>query len=657
MNRKQFLVDALSLVVLWSTNYVNKVANVVLLGFIMFAPCVWSQGFLQMPDIIEVPDLERETMVKDLDIPSVRDRDPDPEGGPRLNVTEFRVQGIVEFPKLGITREEIIQRVEAIRFQMMKEGKRTESGFTLDELAEVNQLMIDVEKSTQDRHVGPLEVQKFVFLVREQLRKRGITLGMIETVADTITNYYRERGFILAKAYIPKQKVRDGIVNLTVLLGEFSAVSVEDQKRVSPKLIARAFNNGIHKPVTNWNVEESLYLVNDIPGLAAQGYFSPGEQVGDTKMTVKISDEDWYSANLRLDNHGSESTAENRIYGDIYVHNPLGWGDELHLGVLKSFTVGSEERADTADDDNRDGGSTYGSIRYNSFVVSPRWRASVGYSTNDFVSRNLRQATAFPIEGESKVADASLTYHIRRSRVKNHALTLKYMDIDTLINSLNSPSFEIVKKTSLSYSFDILNEKRRELYIGSVGLHYAEVDATDGIDSIDPTNAYISADMTTLSFFTVPFTDYSTRILTKSALQYSGKSMSNLNQITLTGPSRARGFGVNGFQADDGIYLGVDWLFTLPKLNGARIFGQPINTAFQPFLFADLAGGILYLTGIGDEIDDIEGRLANIGVGIKFDFGKLNSSFSVSEIVLDKVTGLQVDTPDKKVLFELQYKF
>ena len=53
-------------------------------------------GFLDMPDISESPELERKSMLRDLDIPGVKDRDPDPTAGPRLAVKEFHVQGLVE---------------------------------------------------------------------------------------------------------------------------------------------------------------------------------------------------------------------------------------------------------------------------------------------------------------------------------------------------------------------------------------------------------------------------------------------------------------------------------------------------------------------------------------------------------------------------------
>ena len=102
-------------------------------------------GFLDMPEVTESPELQRKSMLRDIDIPSVRDRDPDPTAGPRLAVKEFRVQGLAEYPDLGITREAISKLVEKIRFDLMAEDKLLDSGYTLDELGGLSNLLVDIE--------------------------------------------------------------------------------------------------------------------------------------------------------------------------------------------------------------------------------------------------------------------------------------------------------------------------------------------------------------------------------------------------------------------------------------------------------------------------------------------------------------------------------
>ncbi len=601
-----------------------------------------AQGFLEMPDTSEVPEYERESMLLDLDVPPVRDRDPDPEAGPRLNVKEFKLQGLVEFPKLGITRKGLIERVEAIRFDLMREGELTDSGYTLDELGEVSDLIADIEKETEEEHVGALEVQKLVFLIREQRRRRGVTLGMIETVADTITRYYRERGFILAKAYIPEQKVRDGVVTLTLLLGELGQVTVENRARVSESLVTSVFKRDLNKPVTSWNVEESIYLVNDIPGVNSQGFFSPGSQVGDTELTVNLVEEEWYSGNLRLDNHGSEDSSQNRAYLDLYIHNPLGYGDEVYLALLKSYDPKK---------------STYGAFRYSSMIGSPRLRAQVGVSTNDFVSRSV-VGNAGVVVGESSVADVGVSYIFERSRVKNMSLDLGYIDVDTTIDVGNdNDSKQEMQKTSLTFNFDILNEKRRHLYVGDISLSHSNTfSSTPSFgQTSEGSHVLFNYNFTLLSFIKFPFTNYENRLIFKSSGQYSGEGVSSLNQKSLTGPEMVRAFGVTGFQADDAIYAGVDWVFGFPSFGGAKFFGESVSKVVQPYLFLDYAFGNQY-PGIEESESDI-GRLAGMGFGVSFNHSNFSLGIVGAIPLEDHVAGNDDSTPESDVYLDFQYSF
>ncbi len=613
-------------------------------SFLIFAITANSQGFLEMPDTSEVPDFEKESMLLDLDVPPVRDRDPDPEAGPRLNVKEFKLQGLVEYPELGITREALIKRVESIRFDLMKEGELTDSGYTLDELGEVSDLVAEIEKDTEERHVGTLEVQKLVFLIRDQRRRRGVTLGMIETVADTITRFYRERGFILAKAYIPQQKVRDGIVTLTLLLGELGEVAVTNRKRVSNKLISSVFKDNMNKPVTSWQIEESLYLVNDIPGVSAQGFFSPGSQVGDTKLTTNITNESWYNGTFRLDNHGSESTSENRAYLDFYLNNPLGIGDQLYLAVLNSHSPNS---------------STYNSIRYSSMIGNPRWRGELGYSTNDFLSREIQTTSTVTFSGESEVADSKLSYIFKRSRVKNYSMYLSYLDVSTEIDT-SAITKQATKNLTVGFNFDLISEKRRQLYVGSTSLTYADTtrDSDSSTGKISLTPVIWNFDFTALSFFNFPFTQKETRLVARTFGQYAGKTVSNLNQMNLTGPNGARGFGVNGFQADDAIFLGVDWIFSLPK-SKAKLFGESWHKVVQPYLFFDAAYGRLKpfegVLGTSDKSES--GLLADVGMGVKFNHSNFSANIFGATVLKDKVVGEEDKTPTTSVYFELQLSF
>ena len=56
---------------------------------------------------------------------------------------------------------------------------------------------------------------------------KELSLDDLQRVADVITRHYRDRGYFVARAYIPAQDIRDGMVEITVLEGRVDRVSVK----------------------------------------------------------------------------------------------------------------------------------------------------------------------------------------------------------------------------------------------------------------------------------------------------------------------------------------------------------------------------------------------------------------------------------------------
>jgi len=615
----------------------------------MFSPHVIA-AFLEMPDISDVPDLERKSMLKDLDIPSVRERDPDPEAGPRLNVEKFMLQGIVEYPELGITREEIDKQIESIRFDLMKEYKVLKSGYTEKELEQLSDLLGQIEDETTDRHVSDVDVQKLIWLVRDQRSKRGITLGQIESVADRITKFYRERGFILAKAYIPEQHVRDGIVTLTLLLGTLGDVQVHDNKLYDGKYLSAVFDDMLTKPVTSAEIEERLYLLNDFPGLGLTGFFEPGAQVGDTRLNLNVKSENKYAANVRLDNHGSEQTGQYRFYGEWLLNNPLGHADQLKVAGLLA-----------AQPEN----TVYGEVRYSSRVFSPRFDLGVGLANNDFVlgPGNSESINNLKLEGKTKQADVTATYRFKRSRTRNFYADLTYEKIDSIIRLGALPGNgdagldDSVHNTLLTFRYDVLDEKTRILHQGDIKLTAGAFDKGAEIGQ-DENYTIGNLDYTLLTFWKLPYFESNTRLIYRASLQYASSPLSSISQFSLAGPTRARGYPVNQFSADNAVYLGLDWLFDAPEFFDWRIGESNLRNIVQPFLFVDTAWG--EVLSLVDGQDNNTAKLLDGGFGFQFTYlNKVKGNLEFAFPLHENFSSPDVTAPPDnfKLVFDVQYSF
>src|SRR5690606_20373737 len=106
----------------------------------------------EMPDTKEEPAMERQPV---LEMGSDSVQAPDPTAGPRLNIAEIRVQGIEEYPELGVTREALNKLVEAVRFA----GED-------DEISDLKAAQAHQDNSD------------LIFAVSEQRQLSGLTVGM-----------------------------------------------------------------------------------------------------------------------------------------------------------------------------------------------------------------------------------------------------------------------------------------------------------------------------------------------------------------------------------------------------------------------------------------------------------------------------------------------
>jgi len=605
-----------------------------------------TAGFLEMPEIEQFGAAEEKTMLRDMDVPALKDRSPDPTAGPRLSVSEFRIQGLVEYPELGITHQALADLVEGIRFELMGEGELLESGYTVDELGELSDLLSNIEEETVDRHVSPLEVQKLVWLIRGQRSKRGVTLGQIETVAHEITRFYRQRGFVLAKAYIPKQRVRDGVVNLTLLLGMLGEVSINGNALYKAETLKMVFDGLLGEPVTNKMIEESLFVISDYPGLTVDGFFEPGAQVGDTHLSINVKDERRYMGHVRLDNHGTDEAGLYRLYTDIQLNNTLGLADYLRVSLL---------RAESPDN------TTYWQFAYNSHFFSPRFRLGLESSRNQFAV-DRTQVADLELNGEVDVLAFNIRYIEQRGRTKNSSYELRSESITSDLQiggalDLNNALDEKLTHLSFKYNFDFLDDENKRLHDGSIKYTRGRFDfgATTG----QKKNYHIlSLDYTLLTFLKVPFTESESRLLYRSSFQYSGVNLSKIARFSLAGPTRARGFTPSFFTADDALYIGADWIFNSPDFLSFSIGNARFDDFVKPVLFIDIGVGQQYALLAGER--DVSGTLADVGFGFQFTHGdgfsgNLQFGFPVFDEFSESDAQPEVDS--MRMLFDLQYGF
>lgn len=158
-----------------------------------------------------------------------------------------------------------------------------------------------------------------------------LNLYDLNKAADTITTFYHDHGYTLARAVIPAQKVENGVVAIRIIEGRFGRVRFSGNKRYSSDFLAA--RTGLLTPgalVTSDRLENNLLLLNDLPGLRAKVVLEPGTEFGATDAEVQVK-EKLVDAILGLNNYGRSETGQNRVEATLNINAPLGLGDQLAI--------------------------------------------------------------------------------------------------------------------------------------------------------------------------------------------------------------------------------------------------------------------------------------------------------------------------------------
>lgn len=168
-------------------------------------------------------------------------------------------------------------------------------------------------------------------------RGRELDFAQMQLLADRITSYYRAQGYVLARAYLPPQKISDGDLLIQVSEGRLGKLHVTARGQAGEEQVtARLGRLRSGDAINNSNLEHDLLLLSDLPGVQAESTLSPGAQAGTSDLAVVVNAEPQVSPSVVLDNYGNRSTGTARATGRVTVGSAFGFGDSLDLSLSTS---------------------------------------------------------------------------------------------------------------------------------------------------------------------------------------------------------------------------------------------------------------------------------------------------------------------------------
>ena len=452
----------------------------------------------------------------------------------------------------------------------------------------------------------------------------GFTIGEMEQIAGSVTQFVRANDFIVAYAYIPVQTTASSRsrIKLAVLSGTLGDVIVEGNAMLSSERIALPFNALLGRPLQKNELETAILRVRDYPGIAPQAVLSPGNEVGTTDLTLRVLES---RADVALigDNYGSEETGEGRGRVRFRWNNPLKIGDQLTINVLQTFSPAE---------------GTFGGVEYEVPFGASGFSLGVLYDENtfDFTSGQLK------LGGDSETAALFARQRLKRSRSLNIdlrlELTAKTASFDSI--GLENPE-DALTVASLGFDMEGVDRIGGVLGVNSLSLGYHH-GLADFLGSMDEDGVGENGEVSTRSGSSGDraggdFGKYTARyqrlqrisdansVMLRLYGQWTNDLLTSIEQMTLGGPYSVRAYPTAEFLVDRGGFGSLEY-----TLNATSLFETiPDSWDLNLSVFFDY-GWVKTLEPLTSEIGTV--HLGGAGVGVHYEYrwgGDKNTPVSV----------------------------
>ncbi len=421
--------------------------------------------------------------------------------------------------------------------------------------------------------------------VTSQLEGKELTIDDIWNVADLITSKYRESGYLLVNAYVPPQKIVDGVVIIMIMEGKIGTISVDGNKSYSSAFIERNLANTLNDvSVKDETIERDLLILNDYLSLNVKASLRAGKEPGTTDIVVGTTDKFPISGSISYDNYGIDTTSKNRLNVSLNLGNLLSSGDLLMLRGVTGL-----DRIDVTR-------LSFGRAEY--LIPVGGYGTQVGGYFANSIYHAGQELASLDMHGRAIVAGLYATHPVVRKRDETLSIRIggEYIDATGTIASsdLFSTKDNIRKLVvNLPYTMTDRYLGRNYLSLGyAVGLGDT-LNGTkgNGADSTNPSrsNASNSFGKLNLDAMRIQKLPGYNHLIIRGGGQYSPDNLLIEEQYIVGGPGSVRGYNPAQAAGDSGYFVSAE-LAVSPIAPEKTIFRQKVGETFKLALFFDHGG-------------------------------------------------------------------
>ncbi len=172
------------------------------------------------------------------------------------------------------------------------------------------------------------------------MKGKVVSFKDLQAGADKLTSFFREKGYLASRVYVPVQTVDQGVVEYTCVLAKFDGLTINNHTDIHDGALERETRflktGGL---LTRSQLERAVWLLSDLAGADAKATLTTGETSGTVHVTIDLNPHIGKQGLFTVDNWGNRSTGYWEFGLNYDFLNLAKEGDHLAVGVS---TTGAE---------------------------------------------------------------------------------------------------------------------------------------------------------------------------------------------------------------------------------------------------------------------------------------------------------------------------
>lgn len=198
------------------------------------------------------------------------------------------------------------------------------------------------KKASQEKNI-PLksfDVSQSLILTAQEIQAvlapyegRTVSLADLLDAVDGINRLYAGKNMPTARAFLPPQDVKNGVVVIRLVESRVGAIQVAGLKQLQPTFVEARMSLTSGQLMSVPTLEDDLIRFNRLNDTQLRASVKPGSQPGTTDVLLDAAEPPRFQNTLFMDNNGRETVGKYRLGLMSRINSVTGRGDNLVLSA------------------------------------------------------------------------------------------------------------------------------------------------------------------------------------------------------------------------------------------------------------------------------------------------------------------------------------